>query len=132
MDSACQKLILLYMTSDSNTLHSASEHIRHLLTQLVFRSVYCLVDVILPFAVSASDVTLPPLLIFSFAPPNPSEVATISTRVNLSRHTSVKHTCPVLCHGVSVFISSHYDFSLEFGCLVVWCWYAISGDVVLV
>lgn len=61
-----------------------------------------------------------PLFILFFAPPNPSEITTISTRVNQSQHTSVKHTRPVLCHRVSVFISSCYDFSWS---LVVWCWY---------
>lgn len=65
---------------------------------------------------------LPPFFLhfFFLAPPNPSEVTTISTRVNQSRHTSAKHTRPVLCHRVSVFISSCYDFSWS---LVVWCWY---------
>lgn len=108
-----------YREMHRNTRHSnTSEHPRHLFIQLVYKSLYCLVNVILPFAVSDPDVPTPPtpphpsplFLFFLFAPPNPSEVTTISTRVNQSRHTSVKHTRPVLCHRVSVFISSSYDF----------------------
>lgn len=113
-----------YREIHSKTSHSKPWHKWNTLDICLFswsiNLCYCLVDVILPFAVSDPDVPHPPLFIFYFAPPNPSEVTAISTRVNQSQHTSVKHTRPVLCHRVSVFISSCYDFSWS---LVVWCWY---------
>lgn len=57
---------------------------------------------------------------FAFAPPNPSEVAAISAKVNKSQHASTKHILLVLCHRVPAFISSCSDFSWS---LAVWCWY---------
>lgn len=112
-------------------LHTETHPTQHnLFIQLVYKSLYCLVDVILPFAVSDPDVPplLPSFFNLFFAPPNPSEVTTISTSVNQSRHTSVKHTRPVLCHRVSVLISSRYTILVG-----VWLFGAgIVGGVVLV
>lgn len=101
----------------------SSKRTRHLFIQLVYKPLYCLVNVILPFAVSDPDVSfplIPPL--FVFAPPNPLEVTTISTRV-------IQSSILVLCwfHRLSVFISSRSAFS--------WSWLfgaGIVGGVVLV
>lgn len=50
-----------YREMHRNTPHSnTSEHTRRLFIQLVYKSLYCLVDVILPFAVSDPDVPTPP------------------------------------------------------------------------
>lgn len=108
-----------YREIHKRTLHSKPWHkgTKHLLIQLVYKYLYCLVDVILLFQTQTFPI-LP--YICSFAPPNPSELTVISTAVDPSRLPSVQHSRPVLCHCVCVFISSCYDFSWS---LVVWCWY---------
>lgn len=121
-------ILFCHTSTHNNDTHHCREH-THLFIQSVYKSLYCLCHC--HFAVSVPSVQpLPPSFFcnFIFAPPNPSEVTTISTRVNQPQHTSVKHTRPVSCHCVSVPISSRSDF--QFG---LWLFGAgIVGGVVLV
>lgn len=108
---------------------NTDEHTRHFYIKLVNKPLYCLVKVILPFLFQNLMFIFPPLPRPSFynyfnlfAPPNPSEVTTISTRMNQS---SILILC--WCHRVSVFISNCSSFT--------WSWLfgaGIVGGVVLV
>lgn len=94
--------------------HLTSKHTRHLFTQSVYKSLYCLVNVI--FTVSDPNVFpfLPffLFLIYISLHQTPSEVL---IRVNQSQKP------PVLCSCSIVFLfPSLADFTRS---LVVWCWY---------
>lgn len=113
-------------TPRSNT----SEHTRHLFIQLVYKSLYCLVDVILPFAVSDPDVPTPPPLFF-----NLFFCSTQPLRSYNHQHESESVTAhfsqsiPVLCC-VIVFLFSSLAVTILVG---VWLFGAgIVGGVVLV
>lgn len=112
-----------------NAHHSnTSEHTRHLFTQLVNKSLYCLVNVILPFAVSDPRRSFSSPFLFCFLlHPTPQKLQP-SARGWIS-HGTLQSSIPVLCC-VIVFLSSSLAVTILVG---VWLFGAgIVGGVVLV
>lgn len=95
------------------------QHTSHSFTQLVYKSLYCLVDVILPFPLSDPDVPPPPLFISFFCSTQPLRNYN-HQHENESVTAHFKSSIPALCC-VIVYLFSFLAVLILVEVLVVWC-----------